>query len=445
LVAQLIAIRSPDIGSLDERQRALDKRKPSVLVVAAKWWPASSRLAVALNRHRCNVSALCPVGHPLTHVSSLRHIYRYGGIASLDNLRRAIEDSQPDIVIPTDDGVVAQLHALHESEPSMRTLIERSLGSPASYSVVESRYQLLNMALALGVRVPRTRKVEKDNDIEAWHAEIGSAAVIKVDGESGGNGVRISHSLDESLAAWRELRAPCSSVAAWKRLAVDRDPLALWSRQQRRPKEVTIQEFITGRPANSMLACWRGELLSLVSVVVVAAQGATGAATIVRMIRNERMKRAAESLVSRLKLSGFYGLDFVIEAGTGVPYLIEMNPRCTQLGHIEFAGDGSMAGVLSAVLRGESRPTARNPIRGDRIALFPQALAAGGLCRSHLDASYHDTPSEEPRLMTELMRPSWPRRQWAARLYHAFKPLDLSDPVLFEDLDNDTITISIAR
>jgi len=445
LVAQLIAIRSPGIGSLDERQSALNKRKPSVLLVAAKWWPASSRLAVALNRHRCKVSALCPAGHPLTHVSSLQQVYRYGGLASFENLRRAVQDSQPDIIIPTDDGVVAQLHALHEAEPSLRTLIERSLGAPESYSVVESRHQLLNTAVALGVRVPRTRKVERDDDIEAWHAEIGSSAVIKVDGESGGNGVRISNSLDESLAAWRELRAPCSSAAAWKRLAIDRDPLALWSSQERAPREVTVQEFITGRPANSMLACWRGELLSLVSVVVVAAQGPTGAATIVRVIRNERMKRAAESLVSRLKLSGFFGLDFVIQAGTGVPYLIEMNPRCTQLGHIEFSGDGSMAGVLSAMLRGESRPTVRNPIRGDRIALFPQALAAGDACRSHLDASYHDTPSEEPRLMHELMRQSWPRRQWAARIYHAFKPLDKSDPVLFEDLDNDTITIAIAR
>jgi hypothetical protein len=253
-----------------------------------------------------------------------------------------------------------------------------------------------------------------------------------VDGESGGNGVRISNSLDESLAAWRALRPPCGFATAWKRLAIDRDPIALWLRRRQSVREVTVQEFIPGRPANSMLVCWRGELLSMVSVVVVAAEGPTGAATIVRVIQNEEMKRTAELVVSRLSLSGFYGLDFVMESDTGMPHLIEMNPRCTQLGHIEFADHGCLAGVLSAVLRGEPRPQVQNPVADDTIALFPQALAAGDACRPHIDASYHDVPSEEPQLARELMLKSWPQRRWGARLYHAFKPPDRVDPILFE-------------
>jgi hypothetical protein len=341
------------------------------------------------------------------------------------------------VVVPCDDGVVAQLHALHERDPSLRSLIEHSLGPPESFSAVESRYHFLNTALELGIRVPRMRRVANAGDLAAWHADVSSVAVLKVDGETGGNGVRISHSLDESLAAWQELHAPCGSATAWKRLAIDRDPLALWLRQRHRQREVTVQEFIPGRPANSMLVCRRGELLSMVSVVVVATDGPTGAAMIVRVIQNERMKQAADLVVSRLKLSGFYGLDFIMESVTGVPYLIEMNPRCTQLGHIEFAGEGCLAGVLSAAMRGEPRPLAQNPIRTDKIALFPQALAAGEVCRPHIDASYHDLPSEEPQLMGELMLKSWPQRRWGARLYHAFKPLDGVDPILFEDLDTE--------
>jgi hypothetical protein len=266
-----------------------------------------------------------------------------------------------------------------------------------------------------------------------------------VDGESGGNGVRIVHSLAESLAAYRELREPCGCATAWKRLAVDRNPLAFWLRHQQRVREVTIQEFVPGGPANSMLVCWRGELLSLVSVVVVAAEGATGASSIVRVIQNERMKRAAELLVSRLNLSGFYGLDFIMESGTGVPYLIEMNPRCTQLGHIEIAGLGSLAGVLSAALRGGPRPPVQNPISGNTIALFPQALAAGKACRPYIDASYHDAPFEEPQLMRELMLKSWPQRRWMARFYHFFRPLQNIDPIFFEDIATVTDAVALAR
>jgi hypothetical protein len=221
-------------------------------------------------------------------------------------------------------------------------------------------------------------------------------------------------------------------ATAWKRLAIDRDPLALWLRRRHRMPAVSVQEFISGRPANSMLVCWRGELLSIVSVVVVAAEGSTGAATIVRVIQDERMTHAAKLVASRLMLSGFYGLDFIIESGTGVPFLIEMNARCTQLGHIEFAEQGCLAGVLAAMLRGEPRPEVRSPVLNDTIALFPQALAAGETCRPHLEASFHDVPSEEPGLVNELMLKSWPQRRWAARIYHAFKPLARAQPVLFE-------------
>ena len=408
------------------------KPHPSVLLVAAKWWPLSARLALALIRHGCAVQALCAAGHPLTHVSGIRRVYPLGGLSSLSSLRRTLLECRPDLVIPCDDGMVLQLHEIHELEPSLRSLIEYSLGPREGYPVVDSRYQFLSMALELGIRVPRMRTIAGAEDLASWHADIESTAVVKADGESGGNGVRISHSLDESLAAWRSLSTPGGLATAWKRLLIDRDPLAFWQRSRHRVPALSVQEFIPGRPANSMLVCWRGELLSIVSVVVVAAEGPTGAATIVRVIQDERMKSAASLVVSRLMLSGFYGLDFIIESGTGVPYLIEMNARCTQLGHIEFPGQGCLAGVLAAVLRGEPRPEVRSPVLNETIALFPQALAAGEPCRRHLEASFHDVPSEEPGLVDELMLKSWPQRRWAARVYHAFKPLERAEPVLFE-------------
>jgi hypothetical protein len=427
-VAQLIAMRSRGHFSLDTPN-------PCVLLVAAKWWPLSARMAIALSRYGCHVSAICPTGHPLTHVSGVRHLYPYGGISPLSNLRRALQECRPDIVVPCDDGAVAQLHALHEIEPPLQALIERSVGPAESFSVVKSRYRLLNAAIELGVRVPRTRRVQSADDLARWHAEVGSGAVLKVDGECGGHGVRMTHSLEKSLAAWRELRSACGAVTAWKRLAIDRDPLALW--QRRGGRDVTVQEFIVGRPANAMLVCWRGKLLSIVCVVVVAADGPTGAATVVRVIQNEAMLRAAQLIVARFGLSGFYGLVFIIQSGTGLPFLIEMNPRCTQLGHLELPVQGSLAGVFSAILRGGPLPEVKDPVRRNTIAFFPQALAAGEGCRPHIDASYHDLPLEEPDLVQELMRKPWPQRRWAARIYHAFKPRDRAVPVFFESLDTD--------
>jgi hypothetical protein len=406
--------------------------QPRVLIVAVKWWPASARMATALHRHGCRVEAVCPDRHPLTQVSVLERVYRYAGTSSLSSLRNALYESQPELIVPCDDGSVLQLHALHSAEPPLRALIERSLGPPGSYATLESRYEFLEMARQLGIDVPHTRPVHTVDDLADWHDDMGDAAVIKVDGESGGNGVRMTNSFEESVLAWQKLREPCSTASALKRLVIDRDPLALWFRN--RVWATTVQELISGRPANSMFACWRGELLAIVSVIVVAAVGLTGAALVIRVIQDERLRKTAKLIAARLKLSGFYGLDFVIEADTGVPYLIEMNPRCTQIGHIEFPGTGSVAGALCAVLRGDPSPIAAMALPpGDQVALFPQAQAVGPAFREMIEASFHDVPYDEPRLARELMLKSWPQRRLLARLYHAFKPPIKTDPYVYEE------------
>ena len=411
--------------------------RPSVLIVAAKWWPSSARMAIALLRHGCRVSALCPAGHPLLHVSDIDLLRRYSSISPLASLRRSIKAIHPDVIIPCDDGVVAQLHELYRRESTMRPLIEASLGSPDSYSIVGSRYRLLGTSVQLGIPVPKTVRITTADDLVQWHRSAPTESVVKIDGESGGNGVRICRSLDESLAALKLFSTPTGSATALKRLAIDRDPLALWMSRRQAHREITIQEFIPGRPANSLFVCRQGKVLSDLCVSVVASDGPTGAATIIRRIENQGMTQAAQYLASRLKLTGFYGLDFVMASGTNIPYLIEMNPRCTQLGHLEFADQGSLAGVFSAAWRGESRPLdIKRPIRAQLIAFFPQARVAGGVCNQFIDAGYHDVPIDEPRLVDELMLRSWPERHWVARLYHSIKPRARSNPVVFEEINS---------
>jgi hypothetical protein len=400
----------------------LNRRRPSVMIVAAKWWSLSARLAAAFMSHGCRVSALCPTGHPLRHLSALDRVERYAGIRALSSLKRAMSSGPLDLVVPCDDGVVEQLHALHAREPALRDVIEKSLGDPRSYPVIDSRYKLLATALELGIAVPDTRCARSDSDISLWHENVAPGGVLKIDGESGGNGVRICASLEESMAAWRDLNIPRRFTTACKRLAIDRDPLALWAYTNRRSPEITLQRLIRGRPANCMAACQSGEIVSLVSVVVLAADGPTGAAIVVRRIHDERMAQAAKLLTKRLQLTGFFGLDFVIEADTGIPYLIEMNPRSTQLGHLEFSDQGSLVGAFCARWRGENPPAALNPVPADTIALFPHALNSLGGGRLP-DGSFLDVPPNEPRLTAELRLNPWPQRRWVSQIYHTFRPV----------------------
>jgi hypothetical protein len=212
-------------------------------------------------------------------------------------------------------------------------------------------------------------------------------------------------------------------ATGWKRLAIDRDPLALWLRKHRRGQEITAQRVIRGQPANTMAVCRDGQVLAQVSVVVLSSEGPTGAATIIRRIREPRMSQAAALLAERLKLTGLVGLDFMIEADSGVPYLIEMNPRATQLGHLEFPDQGSLAGAFSAGWRGDLPPAPANPIPLENIALFPQALRTLPPGSRPLEGAYLDVPRDQPDLLTELKLEPWPQRRWLARIYHGMRPV----------------------
>jgi hypothetical protein len=178
-----------------------------------------------------------------------------------------------------------------------------------------------------------------------------------------------------------------------------------------------MQRLVEGRPANAMLACRNGEVLSMVSVAVLAAESLTGASTIVQRIRDARMERAARKLAARLQLTGFYGLDFMIETGTGTPYLIEVNPRCTQLGHLEFADQASLAAAFSAEMRGVPRPPPGGAVPRETIGFFPQALETLRSGSRHAKHCYLDVPSDEPQLAAELKLESAPQRRLMARVY----------------------------
>jgi len=364
----------------------------------------------------------------------------YRGLDSLGTLRQSVSGNPCDIVIPCDDGVVAQLHALHRQEPSLRDLIEVSLGPASSYAVTGHRHRLLEVAAELGIPVPTTRKVTSIDDLAAWYRDVAPLGVVKVDGESGGNGVRICRSLDESVVAWRNLGATPSLMTACKRIMVDRDPLALWARQQATNHEITIQQFVDGRPANSMFAALNGKLVAVLSVVVLAANGPTGAAMIVRKLNDPRLANNASLIAERLELTGFYGLDYVLDANTGVPQLIEMNPRSTQLGHLEFTDQRSLVTEFCAAFRSQAAVTAHRPVPGDTVALFPASLAILHTHHARTDAAYLDEPKEEATLVEELKRDPWPQRQWLARVYHALRPLRRTPAIDFEAFGSAPLT-----
>ena len=403
-----VTINYVELGEVKENQQ------PKVLLCSRLWWASSARLALAFLRSGCRVSGVCPPSHPLRHVTGLESLHSYANLDPAGSLRRAILASGADLVVPCDDAAVWHLHELHARYPEMQSLIEYSLGPKESFSIVQSRGETLEAAAKLGIRVPLTQTVISEEDLDGWC--LNGPAVVKLDGTWGGAGVAIVDSQAKAVQEFRRLSGPVRSGVAWKRWLINRHPRALMSWRSRREKGLTIQQFIHGRPANTMCACWQGEVLATITVEVLASQGPTGAAIVVRSVNNEEINRATRLLAQKIKFNGFFGLDFILEGKTGDPYLIELNPRATQLGHLRLLGQGDLAAALIARIKGEIPKVPDDCIENPIIALFPQTLNWDPNS-VYLTSGHHDMPVEEPALCRELLRESWPDRQWLSRAY----------------------------
>jgi ATP-grasp domain len=406
------------------RRRISNARKPAppgpkILLTATNRWPVGARVAVALSGMGCNVAAICPMpGHPIQKVKALQQTFHYSGFHPLKSVRKAIDAFDPDIVIPScDRGVqhLLELHAIAQSEgaPGKRiaTLIERSLGAPESFPVVSSRYELLRVARAEGILVPDMVAIHDAADLKQWNAQTPPPWVIKADGTWGGRGVRVA---DTEVAAQRyflELSRPAGMLELIKRLTLNRDRDWIFLDFMNSRPGVIAQSHIDGRPANCAVVCWQGKLLAGIGVEVVRADGPKDPASVVQVVDSPDMMAAAERIARRLKLSGLFGLDFMIENSTGATYLIEMNPRCTPPCPLPLGKGRDLMAAMWAQLVGQPVPENQPVTQKNRIAYFPQTWGSSSDLpnSSPLETVYHDIPDGEPELVQELLHP-WSER-----------------------------------
>ncbi|HTY95083.1 MAG TPA: hypothetical protein VMC02_14425, partial [Steroidobacteraceae bacterium] len=111
---------------------------------------------------------------------------------------------------------------------------------------------------------------------------------------------------------------------------------------------------------------------------------------------------------------------FIIEESSGQTFLIEMNPRCTQLGHLQFAEGGDLAGAICERLGGQRRASPDTPIHSDMVAFFPQAWRSSTPGDGWYSA-HQDVPWEEKSLVEYLLQEPWSTRRWQARTWRLLR------------------------
>lgn len=384
--------------------------KPTVLLASTSRWVSPARLALALAQNGWTVDAVCPPLNPLTITHSIRQNFVYRGMRPLDAFQKALATSKPDLVIPCDDLSTMHLHQIFEqANPNeeygrwLRGVLERSMGAPANFPILYDRAAVLEIARAEGIRVPQTDVVPDWSALQAWIDRRGLPAVLKSNGTSGGDGVRIIRNLEEAEKSFRELQAPPVLARAVKRALLDVDTTLLLPSITRKPYTVNAQSFVEGREATSAVAAWKGQVLASLHFEVLRQQYPGGPATVLRLIDLPEMKLAAEKMVRALGLSGLHGFDFMLENGTGHAHLIEHNPRATQVGHLKLGPGRDLLAALQFAATGQEPGVAGAVTDKDIIAIFPHECLKNPTSE-YLKSGYHDVPWEAPELVLACLR-----------------------------------------
>ncbi len=397
--------------------------QPHVLLLATQPWPVGARLGLALRSVGFRVSIWSPRINLLLVTGAIHRHYPYRILDPVGSLEAALLSACPDLIVPCDEPSTIDLQQLAERaqttprlNPVLR-IIEYSLGPPANLKRLTDRAYVLETAANGGAAVPASAAIPAITDLRSWLTANGFPAYLKADGTFGAIGVRAVQTYEEAESAFHALHEPPNALRALKRWMLDDDPAMLDLFRRRHRPAISIQRPITGCDVNSAIFCWRGRVLASLSMQVVAIGYELGPSTVLRRIHNSAMDRTAEILASRLNLSGFYGLDFILEEQTGIPWLLEMNTRATQIPHLALgAGHDLPAAAFSAVTGLALRP--RPEVTAEQtIALFPQEWSrdpASPLIRS---GAYHDVPWDSPPLVRAFIEQQHAMRQLLTRRY----------------------------
>ena len=164
-----------------------------------------------------------------------------------------------------------------------------------------------------------------------------------------------------------------------------------------------VQQVIAGSPAMYCAFAWRGKMLAGFAGIPQRTLSESGPSTVVWLGQQAEMAKAAAEMITGLGFTGFVGFDFMLEAATGLAYLLECNPRPIQVSHLgSRIGAGlatALAGALGAAGPAQAVPAAA---REAVITLFPQEWQREPAGASLTDCDV-DVPWDDPGLLQHMV------------------------------------------
>ncbi|MGI4828453.1 MAG: ATP-grasp domain-containing protein [Janthinobacterium lividum] len=388
--------------------------KPKILIFATTHWISTARLAMTLATLGCEVDLTAPKNHPALSTDNIISHHTYWPMRPLAGLRRALRKSRPDLLLLADELSFllveqlvhwAKVAGTGEAE-AILALLRRSFGNVENLPLSRSRMDLLSAAERAGVSIPHTVALRSKKDLKVAEAAGSGPWMLKADATWGGFGVRKVSDPTRLFATWKRLQRPLNLPQSLKRGWSGKEwgHLHLWLQGSKR--DVIAQGFVQGKERTGLVVCSQGQIWAAVCFEVEETCYPNGPASVVRVIDDHDMIDSMQRTVKALGISGFCGFDFMLDAETGKPLLLEMNTRPTQLAHLPLGTGRDLCAALVREVLGRTEITDRaNAATASLVALFPQAIQRNSP-HARSAETFHDVPWAAPRLMQLAVIPS---------------------------------------
>ena len=375
---------------------------PVLLVATTTSWLGTARIPIALAKAGFDVSLLTP-RHSLAEAS--RFIAKIGYLGNhttrmqwFDAFTAMVDATLPRVVIPCDD-VAFRLLASVATEPpqgrraerqlQLAALVRTSLGQPEHYEPTVDKTLLPPRAEALGVQVPPYAIIADLADAEAFVARHPYPVVLKRAHGFAGHGVAI-------CASGGELAQAFDAFAV-----ADAEDMHEATRGR-----YLLQAHVAGPVQYFHAVAWQGELIAGWALEKLLANPAPkGPPTMTRYFPGPGLRKIAADLARGFGINGLFFAEFIVDAATGTPCLLEINRRVSPATHRGVLQNVDLCAALFGALDGTASKsrTALDPEEEGITVHFPQEWLRDPQS-PHLHHYPLDVPWDEPELIEALLK-----------------------------------------
>jgi predicted ATP-grasp superfamily ATP-dependent carboligase len=374
--------------------------KSVLLVATATKWLAAARMPSALRRAGFEVALLAPRG---SLAERSRYVAKIGHLAANATPRdwvfafaAMVKATSPRLVVPCDDTAVRLMQMLALAPPpdmqpgiqaELSALVRESLGNPEHFRTSVDKARLPTVAEALGVRVPPYAIAGDVNEAQAFAASHGYPVVLKRSHGAAGEWVAIASD-------------PTELARTYARFAAAEAP----DLEREAGARMLVQAYVAGKVFSQAMAAWEGAVLAGFVREKLVTYTPLGPATVVRCLRMPEIRQFSERLAIGLGMSGFFGLEYIVDACTGEAYLLEINRRATPATSLGSMIAVDLCTALYAAVNGQPQLGRRDLDPGEEhlIAHFPQEWLRDPQSRYLRDFRI-DAPWDDPEVMEAMM------------------------------------------